>query len=121
MHTLRLRKLLQPSYVERLLEACSARSGILPEGAYQLRDPHSLPGGLRQVLTQIAGTGQVWVCWACGTGMWLFTGEVSLDLSRERGSPVLRVNVYSEDADLKLQDSGTWMTNPEGAWRRCAD
>jgi hypothetical protein len=119
MHTLRLKKLLQPSQVERLLEAFATRSGLLPDGAYQLRDPDSLPRELKRVLTQITGTGQVWTCWACGARMWLFTGEISLDLSRERRAPVLRANVYGEDGDLK--DTGTWMTNREGTWNRCAD
>ncbi len=117
MHTLRLKKLLQPSQVERLLEACATRSGVLPEGAYQLRDPDSLPQELRRVLNQITGTGQVWTCWAYATHMWLFTGEVSLDLSRERRAPVLRICLYGEHGELK--ESGTWMTNSEGAWRRC--
>jgi hypothetical protein len=119
MHTLRMKKLLQPSQVERLLEACATRSGVLPEDAYQLRDPDSLPPELRRVLGQITGTGQVWTCWACGTRMWLFAGEISLDLSRERRAPVLRVSVYDEDGDLK--ESGTWMTNQDGTWQRCAD
>ena len=119
MHTLRLRKLLQPSYIERLLEACATRSGLMPEGAYQLRDPDSLPPELRRVLNQITGTGQVWTCWAYATQMWLFTGEVSLPLSRERRAPVLRVSLYSEDGGLK--ESGAWMTNPDGHWHRCPD
>jgi len=119
MQTLRLRKLLQPSQVERLLEACATRSGVLPNEAYQLRDPDSLPPELRRVLTNITETGRVWSCWAYKTYMWLFTGEVSLDLSRERRAPVLRVSIYNEEGDLR--DSGTWVTNPDGTWQRCAD
>jgi len=119
MQTLRLRKLLQPSQVERLLEACATRSGVLPEGAYQLRDPDSLPLELRRVLNQIAETGRVWTCWAYATHIWLFTGEVSLPLSRERRAPVLLITLYGEGGEL--QQAGTWMTNSEGAWRRCPD
>jgi hypothetical protein len=44
---------------------------------------------------------------------------MSLPLSRERGSPVLLVNRYSESAEL--QDAGSWMSDQEGKWRRCAD
>lgn len=119
MQTLRSRKLLQPSQIERLLEAYATRSGVMPEGAYQLRDPDSLPPEVRLVLNQITGTGQVWTCWAYATRLWLFTGEVSLPLSRERRAPVLRVNLYGEDGQLK--ESGAWMTHPDGDWQRCPD
>lgn len=120
METLRLRKFLQPAQAERLLEALATRSGSLPDGAYQVRDPDSLPVNLRRVLSKIAGTSQVWTCWACGTHMWLFTGQISLGLSRERGTPVLQVDLYGEDGDLK--EAGTWMTDPDGkSWRRCTN
>ena len=120
MQTLRLRKLLQPAQAERLLEACATRSGALPEGAYQVRDPDSLPLELRRVLSDITGTGQVWTCWAHGKHMWLFTGEISLELSREHRTPVLRVNLYADDGELA--ESATWMTDPDGKrWRRCGN
>ena len=120
MATLRLRKLLQPAQAERLLEALATRSGALPEGAYQVRDPDSLPLPLRNVLMQVTGTRQVWTCWAAGLRMWLFTGEISVERSRERGTPVLRVDRYGEDGGL--QDAAAWMTDPDGkSWRRCGD
>ncbi|HYM42423.1 MAG TPA: hypothetical protein VET46_06615 [Steroidobacteraceae bacterium] len=51
--------------------------------------------------------------------MWLFVCEMSLALSRERGSPVIVVRQYNEDADVT--DSGTWRFDTLGAWTRCAD
>jgi hypothetical protein len=33
--------------------------------------------------------------------------------------PVLLVNRYGESGEL--QDTGVWMTDLEGKWRRCAD
>jgi len=44
---------------------------------------------------------------------------MSLPRSRERGVPVLMVNRYTESGEL--QDAGSWMSDPEGKWRRCAD
>ena len=46
----------------------------------------------------------------------LFTCEMSLPLSRERGTAVLLVNRYNDKAELK--DSGTWLEDPQGRWRR---
>ncbi len=119
METLRLRKIQQPSQVERLLEAYVTRGSFLPEGAYQIRDPEALPSKLRQILTQATGKGEVWACWSYGVRTWLFTGEMSLPLSRERGTPVLHVNLYAEDGELK--EAGTWMAAPAGKWQRCGD
>jgi hypothetical protein len=42
---------------------------------------------------------------------------MSLPLSRERGAPVLRVDLYDEAAELK--DAGVWVTDQEGKWTRC--
>jgi hypothetical protein len=119
METLRLRKMQQPSRVERLLEAFIMRANLLPEGAYQIRDPGALPAELRELVNHAITQGQAWSCWAHRVDTWLFTCDMSLPLSRERGTPVLQVSVH--DGDGRLQDSGTWMTNPQGTWYRCPD
>lgn len=119
METRRLRNLQQPSQVERLLEAFVARGDFVPEGCYQIRDASALPSQLQRVLVQASEEGRVWVCWANPHDTWLFTGEMSLPLSRERGAPVLLVNRYAESGDLT--DAGSWTTDPDGKWRRCAD
>lgn len=118
METLRLRRI-RPPHVERLLEACISRSNLLPQGSYQLRDPDSVPEGLRRILREATEEGKVWLCWANGSDTWLFTCEMSLPLSRERGTPVLCVNLHGSDGALK--DSGTWATDPQGAWRRSGE
>jgi hypothetical protein len=52
--------------------------------------------------------------------VWLFiTGEFCVSPSKKRRVPVLRVNLHSEEVELK--DAGTWMTNPDGNWQRCVD
>ena len=46
----------------------------------------------------------------------LFTREMSLALSRERGTPVLIVNRYNDKAELK--HAGGWLADPKGKWRK---
>ena len=119
METRRLRTLQQPSQLKKLLEAFVARGDLLPEGWYQIRDPAALPPALQGVLTWAVQEGRVWASWANAHQTWLFTCEMSLALSRERGAPVLQVNRYEESGELK--DAGSWMTDQDGKWRRCAD
>jgi hypothetical protein len=119
METRRLRTLQQPAQLEKLLGAFVARGEFLPDGCYQIRDAAALPSPLQEVVTRTIEEGRVWVCWANAHDTWLFTCEMSLALSRERGAPVLRVNRYAESGELT--DAGSWMTDPDGKWHRCAD
>ena len=119
METLRLRRMQEPSRVERLLEAYVSRSGNLPDDAYQVRDKTELPQSLRLVVARAIEQGEVWSCWARGSQIWLFTCHMSLALSRERGAPVILLQVYDENAELK--ESATWRFDPRGEWTRCAD
>jgi hypothetical protein len=119
METRRLRTIQQPSHIERLLEALVSRADLLPKDGYQIRDPAALPVPLQTVIAQAARAGRVWGCWANSYETCLFTCEMSLPRSRERGVPVLLVNRYGESGEL--QDSGVWMTDLEGKWRQCSD
>jgi hypothetical protein len=118
VETLRLRRIQQPQ-VERLLEAYISRSRVLPMESYQIRDPCSVPGGLQLILSKAIEQGKVWSCWTDSSDTWLFTCEMSLPLSRKRGTPVLQVSLHSSDGALK--DSGTWTTDPQGAWHRSCE
>jgi hypothetical protein len=118
METLRLRRIQQPSRVESLLEAYISRARILPEGAYQVRDRHELPNRVQTIVSRAKAQGHVWSGWARGAQLWLFTCEMSLPLSRERGTPVLIVRLHNEDGEVI--DSGTWRYDPLGTWSRCA-
>jgi hypothetical protein len=119
VETRRLRTLLQPSQVERLLETLVSHGGLRPEGSYQIRDPAALSPPLQIVLNRAVQEGRVWAAWATSYETWLFTCEMSLALSRERGTPVLQVNQYGEGGELK--DAGSWTTDPDDRWRRCTD
>lgn len=119
MDTNRLRRIQQPSAVKRLLEGYVSRAALLPEGSYEIRSPYELPLNVRRLVARATRQGQLWSCWARGSQIWLFTCEMSLSLSRERGIPVLLVRCYGEDAELK--DAGTWRPDALGTWSRCAD
>jgi len=119
MEPLRMQRILHPARVEKLLDAFVSRGGALPEGSYRIRDPKALTDGMRQILKRATRAGQVWSCWADGLHAWLFTCQLSPSRSSERGTPVLDVDLYGEEGALK--DSGSWMADWEGKWRRCAD
>lgn len=122
METLRMLRIVDPSdpsRVEKLLDACVSRGGTLPEGSYRIRDPSALTDRMREILNRATAAGQVWSCWADGLHSWLFTCRLSLSRSRERGTPVLNVDLYGEEGALK--DSGSWIPDWEGKWRRYAD
>ena len=117
METKRLRTMQQPSRIERLLEAYTTRGHVVPKDSYQIRDPEALPHSLRRIVLQAGGEGRVWACWAHGVHVWLFTAEMSLPLSRERGTPVLRVSRYNEEGELT--EVGLSLVDPDGHWSRC--
>ena len=119
METKRLRTIQQPSHLERLLEAYITRSNVIPKDSYQIRDPNGFVTPLRRLALRAVEEGRVWSCWAHGAQIWLFTAEMSLPVSRERGTPVLSVNRYSEDGEL--MDAGAWLLDPDGLWRRCSE
>jgi hypothetical protein len=119
METLRLRRIQQPYRVERLLEALILRGEIVPQEAYQIRDLGTLPTELQRVVARETEEGRVWSCWAHDSHLWLFTCDMSLPLSRERGAPVLQVTLYGDAGEVR--DSGTWTTDPQGKWSRCVE
>lgn len=117
--TVRLRKLQQPPpHVERLLDGLITRARLVPADAYQIRDAAAVPRELRRIAKLAAVNGRAWSCWTYRIRTWLVTGEMSIPLSRERGAPVLQVDVYDEDGP---KDSGLWMIARDGNWSRCSD
>jgi hypothetical protein len=116
METKRLRTIQQPFHLERLLEAYITRSNVVPKDSYQIRDPNALVAPLRRILLRAVEERRVWACWACGAQQWLFTADMSLPLSQERGTPVLSIDRYGEDGEL--EEAGAWLVGPEGLWQR---
>jgi len=120
VETLRLRRIQQPSQVERLLDAYISRSTVLPQGSYQIRDPNAVPTGLQRIVSQATEQGKVWSCWRTSSSdTLLFTCEISMPLSRKRGTPVLQVCLYNKDGSLR--DSDSWTTDRAGTWQRSSE
>jgi len=101
-----LRTIQQPFFLERLLHAHITRSNVVPRDSYQIRDPNAVIARLRRILLRVVKEGRVWACWAFDMQQWLFTGEMSLPLSRDRGTPVLSIARYGEDGELK--EAAVW-------------
>lgn len=118
VETIRLSEIRRPSRLEKLLEALVRRANLVPRHSYRLRDPVGLPSALRQILERAKDKDQVWNCWTDGARIWLFTAEMSLQLSLERGVPVLAVNEYTEGG--RLLAATRWMIDQEGIWQRCS-
>jgi hypothetical protein len=117
VETLRLTKLQQsPAHVKRLLEALVVRAKLVPEHAYQVRLTAAVPKELRGRADLVDKEGRVWACWAFGSRAWLFTAEICLELSRERGTPVMQVDVYDDGG---TKESSLWMHSHDGTWQRC--
>ncbi len=119
METMRLRAIQMPSRVEELLDSFISSSTIVPSGSRKIRRGSDLPVVLQDLVVQSTKADREWSCWTDDHRIWLFTAEMSLDLSRERGCPVLQVNSYAEDG--VLIESGSWLSDRDGKWRRCAD
>ena len=59
-----------------------------------------------------------WRAWTSHDDFRFFVAEMSMDLSRERGCPALKVHHYNDQA--QLQQYGVWIALPRGEWQRCA-
>lgn len=116
VETIRLSEIRRPSRLEKLLEALVRRANLVPRHSYRLRDPGGLPPALQQILARAKDKDQVWNCWTDGVRIWLFTAEMSLQLSLERGVPVLAVNEYTESG--RLLAATRWMIGQDGIWQR---
>ena len=114
--TLQLRKLQPSSHIERLLQAVVVNAGLVPRGARQITHPDEMPKELRRLAKLAVRAGCAWSCWTHDSQSWLATAEMPLPLSRERGAPVLQVDVYDENGP---QDSALWMPGRDGKWNRC--
>jgi hypothetical protein len=120
LKTLVLQALQQPTQVERLLHEVVESVGLVPTDAYPIRDRDNLPAAMQRIILRATNLRQCWAYWADGhEHAWLFVAELPLSRSRERGAPVLQLDVYREDGEM--HDTGRWVAFSEGTWQRCAD
>ena len=115
MHTVMLRAMQLPSQTERLLESLLESLKLVPEDALPLYWSE-LPSALRQIVRHATAEGQVCCCWmGPGLHVWCFIGELSLELSRKHGVPVLHMKYYRESG-LMLDDH--WARDRHDNWHR---
>jgi hypothetical protein len=92
---------------------------IVPEDADTVEDRGELPPELQKVIIAAAKAGQSWCAWTdAGYHVWLFLGEMSLPLSRERGAPVLQLKYHREHG---LRETGKWFIDRQAKWHRLVD
>lgn len=116
METMRLRTIQQPSALEQMLEGLVCDQGLVSEDAIVIVDHRALLSILRPIVRRAVAQGSVWRAWMCSDGMRLFIAEMSIDLSRERGCPVLKVSSFNDEAELR--DCSTWARVRRGHWQR---
>lgn len=118
METQRLRAVQHPGRVGRLLDSLLGSVSFIPVSATPINTAAALPVPLRRLSRLIDGQDSVWRSWRDGKRIWFFEGVYSLELSRERGKPVMHLREYDEIGDLRR--SLTFVLTPEHGWQGCA-
>jgi hypothetical protein len=118
METNRLRTIQQPNFCEELVEACVHARKLLPPGAQRVASRSELTMPLRGLTRRNAPDDEyaVWLAWSHVSAICYVAGTFSLDLSRERGRPVLHLLVYNRDG--ALQQALTCVQTPANHWER---
>jgi len=117
METMRLRAIQHPGHAVELLDSFIRREGRLPEDSRRLTHGSQLTPSLEKLAARTLADGSVWRAWTDDRAIWLWTCEVSLDRSRERGLPVMEVWRYDEFG--AVEESGTWVRVRQDSWQRC--
>jgi hypothetical protein len=119
MQTIRLRSTQEPNHCEGLVDACVRGRHMVPDGAIRMTSLSELSIPLRRLARKDAlGESSVWLGWTDAGAMWFVTGTTSLDLSRERGRPVLQLRLYDEDG--VLDEALTCVQTTAKTWERCS-
>ena len=119
MQTVRLRSIQKPNHCEELVEACVRGRKMVPQGAFRLTSLSELSIPLRRLARKNAlPESSVWLAWGDAGAMWFVAGTTSLELSRERGRPVLQLRVYNEE--WTLDEALTCVQTRANNWERCA-
>jgi hypothetical protein len=123
MQTMRLRETQEPNHCEELAEECVRDRKMIPRGAVRLTTLSELSIPLRRLARKDAlGESVVWLAWGVADAivadaMWFVTSTISLDLSRERGRPVLQLRVYNQNGTLG--EALTCVQTTANTWARC--
>ena len=118
METARLRSIQHPRRSKGLLASFVSRDGVVPVQAHRVILPQELTPALRRLADTRSSPDHVWIAFSYSHRIWFFTATPSLELSRERGRPVLEIRSYDEQGDLL--ERACWVHTREEEWVRCA-
>ena len=117
METARLRSIQHPRRSKGLLTSFVSRDGVVPARAQRVTLPQELTPALRRLTDTRSSPEHVWIAFSYDHRIWFFTATPSLELSRERGRPVLEIRSYDEYGDLL--ESACWVHTRDEEWVRC--
>jgi len=117
METQRLRTVQHPGRIGDLLDSLIGSVPLVPAGAIRVASAAVLPAPLRLLSRLIDRRDSVWRAWSEGGRIWFFEALFSLDLSRERGKPVIRLMQYDEVGDVARVM--TFVSTIEHGWQQC--
>ncbi len=101
----------------RLLDSLLDSERFVTSHATRVNSAAALPAPLRRLSRLIDRQDSVWRSWTDGPRIWFFEGVFSLELSRERGKPVLNLREYDRVGDL-LRARMFVLTSDHG-WQKC--
>ena len=118
MQTLRLRTIQKPNQCEQLVEACVRARKMVPQHAARMTSLSDLSVPLRRLARKDAlPESGVWLAWGDADAIWFVAGTTSLELSRERGRPVLQLRVYNKEGTL--DEALTCVQTQANNWEQC--
>ncbi len=117
METMKLRAIQHPGHAGELLDSYIRHAEKLPGDSHRLMRGAELTPALEKIAQRAIEEGAVWQARTDDREMWLWTCEVSLARSRERGMPVIEVRRYDESG--AVEESGTWVLVRLDSWQRC--
>jgi hypothetical protein len=118
MKTTTLRTLQHPSRLGTLLESLVTGQQWVSPGAPRLVAQTELPAALQRLAVNVVRVDGAWRAWTSYDGIRLFIAEISLELSRERGRPALKISYYNDLGEL--QKYSHWILLSNDAWQQCA-
>ena len=93
-----------------------AARATIPTGARQQTDVAKLPLAFQDRVEHAEAQGMAWSAWIHGGDAWLFVGELNLNNARERGQPVLEIEVY--DYERHTKSRSVVLRSPDGSWQK---
>ena len=113
----RLRTIQKPNLCQQLVEACVRGRKMIPHEAFRLTALSELTKPLQRLArTNALAECAVWLAWSDAGTIWFVTGMTSLELSRERGRPVLQMRVYNREGTL--QEALACLHTSADVWER---